>query len=154
MPFHVRPVEPNDLDFILSLTPRFSEFELPWWRDKDAMDRANREHLLAELENPSEGAAAFIAEDEAGVPVGLVYLKPKTDAFDGTCWGEVWLIAVAPAAEGRGVGALLLSSAEQWARSQRYRGLKLQAFADNDRARRVYEREGFTADSIAYVKPF
>jgi RimJ/RimL family protein N-acetyltransferase len=51
------------------------------------------------------------------------------------------------------VGRLLMDAAEDWAREKGYQRLTLDVFAGNERARRVYEKNGFTEEVVKYVKP-
>lgn len=70
--------------------------------------------------------------------VGAVYLGER----DGDTWVE--LMEVLPECQGSGVGAATL----QWVVGEsrtRQRGTLLQVHRLNERARRLYEREGFTA---------
>lgn len=50
--------------------------------------------------------------------------------------------------QGRGVGRALLSALEEWARAHQLLRLELTVRADNDRARRLYERAGFVAEGV------
>jgi ribosomal protein S18 acetylase RimI-like enzyme len=50
------------------------------------------------------------------------------------------------------VGRLLLETAEKWAREKGYRLLVLHALIGNERAKRIYEKYGFTKDNIQYGK--
>lgn len=71
--------------------------------------------------------------------------------FDGNPAGAcLW---VAEDAEGRGVGKALLATVEQWSRDAGFRFLSLNVFADNTRAIGVYEKAGYRADFVRYVKP-
>lgn len=42
MTIRIRAYQPADYRLILSLVPRFSEFELPAWRLAEGIDRKNR----------------------------------------------------------------------------------------------------------------
>jgi GNAT superfamily N-acetyltransferase len=55
--------------------------------------------------------------------------------------------------EGRGVGRLLLGTAEAWARDRGHPFITLNVFAQNTRARALYERVGFGPETLRYVKP-
>jgi ribosomal protein S18 acetylase RimI-like enzyme len=63
------------------------------------------------------------------------------------------MLAVAPEAEGRGVGRALMARAEEWARDNRLPHLTLNVFATNGRARALYERLGYRPDTVKYLKP-
>lgn len=68
-------------------------------------------------------------------------------ALVGTQWGVSYLhrIAVAPASRGRGVGAGLVRAALRWARGTLSRVIVLNVQPGNEEAKRLYQREGFTA---------
>jgi RimJ/RimL family protein N-acetyltransferase len=51
------------------------------------------------------------------------------------------------------VGRVLMDAAEAWAREHKLEMLSLNVFAANERARRVYERLGYTPETLRYVKP-
>ncbi|MBA3497942.1 MAG: GNAT family N-acetyltransferase [Gemmatimonadales bacterium] len=57
---------------------------------------------------------------------------------------------------GRGAGTAsgraLLEAAEGWARSQGVEMITLNVFASNEHARAVFERQGYTAETLRYVK--
>jgi ribosomal protein S18 acetylase RimI-like enzyme len=64
------------------------------------------------------------------------------------------VIAVAEDAEGQGVGKDLMTAAEDGARNRGANSITLFVFANNARARRVYERAGFDEELIRCIKPF
>ena len=50
-------------------------------------------------------------------------------------------------------GRSLVEAAEGWARSERLDLITLNVFANNQRARSVYERLGYAPETLRYVKP-
>jgi ribosomal protein S18 acetylase RimI-like enzyme len=64
-------------------------------------------------------------------------IENKRFLLDGIC--------VAPAARGQGVGTLLLNAICAEAQTRGYDGIRLDVVSSNPRARRLYERLGFTA---------
>jgi ribosomal-protein-alanine N-acetyltransferase len=60
----------------------------------------------------------------------------------------VQTMAVAPAAQGRGVGALLLADLLAEADRRRQRVVSLEVRADNDVAQRLYARNGFVQTGV------
>jgi ribosomal protein S18 acetylase RimI-like enzyme len=103
--------------------------------------------------NQPAGSAIFIAEDDKGVALGFIHLETKaSEYYNHEEHGHIANIIVAPEGEGRGIGRLLMEKGEKWARSHGFRWLTLSVFAQNLRARDVYERLGYGADIMKYVK--
>ncbi len=152
MTIQVRSYKPSDHEFILSLVPRFSEFDLSNWRTKAEIDNTNRRLLQEAMQQPELDAAIFVAQ-ENGLLAGFVHLQTQTDYFTGERIGYISDVAVEQSFEGRGVGRMLLDSAEEWARGKGYRLLSLYVFAGNTRAKLIYEKFGFQPEVVKYVKP-
>ncbi|WP_299968316.1 GNAT family N-acetyltransferase [uncultured Roseobacter sp.] len=62
-------------------------------------------------------------------------------------------ICVAPAARGHGVGTALLQAIKDTARAQGKTGVRLDVIDSNDRARALYERQGFTVRGVEHTGP-
>jgi len=92
---------------------------------------------------------AFLAEED-GRPVGYVigfYDAPHFMWATGRV-GHVDSFYVLPEMRGRGVGRLLMDAAYQAMRQAGAQTVALEMVADNDVARRFYEREGFTTTFV------
>jgi GNAT superfamily N-acetyltransferase len=72
-------------------------------------------------------------------------------AIVGVQWATAYLhrIAVRPDESGRGLGAALLTEAINWGRRAGGRGMILNVRSENQRAKRLYERMGFTSTGTA-----
>ena len=151
MTIQIRPCQPDDQNFILSLVTRFSEFELPEWRKIEDIDRTNRSSLEQALTHPEPDSAIFVAEED-GTLAGFIHLQTQTDYFNGEKHGYISDLAVAKSFEGRGIGRLLLAAAEDWTQSQGYHLLTLYVFAGNTHAQQIYEKHGFKAEVVKYGK--
>ena len=148
----IRPATREDQAFILSLLPRLVEFGPPPWRDVPGMITTDTQVVSDKLLNQTPDTAFFIAEDETGVPLGFIHLQAGNDYYYQEKHGHIANVIVAPEGEGRGIGRLLIEKGEQWARDQGFRWLTLSVFAQNLRAREVYERLGYGEDIMRYVK--
>jgi ribosomal-protein-alanine N-acetyltransferase len=93
------------------------------------------------------GVTTHIAEEE-GVRVGFTMLGFYGDEQAGAYVADLLAIAVAPEAEGRGIGGQLLTHAIAEARAARrylpLTELRLTVAEDNQRARRLFARFDFT----------
>ena len=89
-----------------------------------------------------ERANVFVAEDEGRVvafaSVGANEQEPEL--------GELYAIYALPEAWGSGAGPALMAAALAALRAAGFREALLWVLADNPRARRFYEREGWRAD--------
>lgn len=174
---YIRLAHADDDEFILSLAGRFAEFELPPWRKRNetlAGIRRDIEHHLrtlppashlfvAEIEASAGRAGAnhgAHTEDAAGAVreesyerVGFLHLQTRRDFFTGALNCHIADLAVAAQSEGRGVAGAMLRFAEEWAREHRCRFLTLGVFPNNERARRLYEQNGFGVEILSMVKP-
>ena len=83
---------------------------------------------------------------EGGVIAGHSCARPAADEkMHG--WGEVQTLYVLPEFWGRGFGTALLDNSVQWLKKQGFDRIYLWALDGNVRARRLYEKYGFTPTS-------
>lgn len=151
--FTIRPATADDVDFILSLAPRFVSFKLPRGRRKRATQAAIHADIERALREARRGEHFFLAENMDEERVGFLHLQVHRDFFSGARACHVSDLAVASGHDGRGIGRTLLTYAETWAGKHRCMLLTLSVFPDNLRARALYDRAGFRADLIRMTKP-
>lgn len=148
----IRRSTPADAAWVLPLSARLHDFGPPSWRPRDAMDRAVAASIAEAIHTPAEGQVVLIAEDEQGAAAGFIHLHPAVDFFTHETHTHVSDIVVVPAAEGRGVARALMDAADGWARSLGHRVVSLNVFDGNARARGLYERLGYEADTLKMVR--
>jgi ribosomal protein S18 acetylase RimI-like enzyme len=153
MNIHIRPFIFSDINFIESLIPRFSEFDLPAWRQRDEINNTNLASLKKAMEMPEPGSMIYIAEDETGKRAGFLHLQTQTDYFNGKKVGYISDLAVDSYFEGQGIGRILLDKAEEWSRAEGCHLISLYVFSNNSRARKIYEKLGFKEEITKYIKP-
>lgn len=149
----IRHAAADDVDFILSLAPRFVSFELPRGRRKRATQTAIRADIGRALQELRRGEHFFLAIDADAKQIGFLHLRIHRDFFSGERACHVSDVAVASMHEGRGVGRALLAYAETWAKAHRCKLMTLSVFPDNSRARALYDRAGFNTDLVRMTKP-
>ncbi len=149
---YIRQATTGDMEFIISLVPRLAEFGPPSWRNKAQMITTDTNILMDKLTHVPAGTVIFVATDSNNIPLGFIHLQSGSDYYNKEPHGHISDIVVAPGGEGKGTGRRLMEAAEAWARTQGYRWLTLSVFAQNVRAREVYERIGYEQDIMKYVK--
>jgi ribosomal protein S18 acetylase RimI-like enzyme len=93
-----------------------------------------------------------MAERSDGALGGFVYVQRQLDYFRQRPHAHVSILTVGAEVEGQGAGRALLEAAEGWARAQGLELITLNVFAGNQRARAIYERIGYAAETLRYVK--
>jgi ribosomal protein S18 acetylase RimI-like enzyme len=111
--------------------------------DAERLARIDPERRRAHWERGiAAGEAVFVAEDEGRV-VGFVSIGASRERDEE---GELFAIYVLPEAWGSGAGAALMREAIGALRAAGHREAILWVLEDNPRARRFYEREGWSLD--------
>jgi ribosomal protein S18 acetylase RimI-like enzyme len=151
MSLHIRSAQKDDLEFLLSLVPRLSEFGLPPSRDEKAVETSTHDLLTKTLNENSTTSVIFLAE-ENGQKLGFIQLGEEKEFFSGEAHGYIANLAIAKEAEGKGVGKALMNAAEVWAKECGYRYLSLYVFGTNKHARAFYEKLGYNEDSLELTK--
>jgi ribosomal protein S18 acetylase RimI-like enzyme len=150
--FTIRSATSRDEAAVLALVPRLRAFQPATFRPDAALDAGERRTLQRFFERAGPDTFLWVAE-ENGEVIGMAFAERATDYFTQEAHGHLGIIAVAEHAEGRGVGRALLETVEHWSRDAGFRFLSLNVFADNARAIGVYEKAGYRADFVRYVKP-
>jgi [ribosomal protein S18]-alanine N-acetyltransferase len=107
------------------------------------------EMFAAEFAQPPSRRLYLVAEQ------GTALIGYAGMMFTGGSQADVVTLAVAPARWGRGTGTALLSALVDEAARRGYAEVLLEVREDNPRARRLYQRHGFTEIGIrrGYYQP-
>ena len=146
--FTLRDATRADADAVLTLAARLVAFGDPPGRSGREVVDGERRTLRTALSALPQGAKLLVAETPADGVIGFVYLETKHDYFTSARHGHVAILAVHERAEGRGVGRALLDASRRWAKAEGFPFLTISVFITNERARVVYERFGFVADTM------
>lgn len=147
-PITLRRAGPDDEPAIHRLTEQLAAFPVPPWRTPEEISRADHVILSEALTGHSPDSLLLLAEREAGDSIGVLFVSTRRDYFTGQPHAHVEIVALAPAAQGQGLGQRLMEEAERWARGSGYRSITLNVFADNTRALALYHRLGYAAETI------
>ena len=109
----------------------------------DDLDPAQRADLWRELLRRGDDSRRLVVTPAQGTVVGFAAFGPaRDDAVDG----ELYAINVDPDAWGQGHGPRLLREATSWLGGAGYAEAVLLVVVDNERARRMYEADGWVVD--------
>ena len=135
---------------MLGLAERLQEGVAPW-RHATAVGAAVEEWVREALDSDaSERRAVFVAE-EGGEVVGFVTTSTRRH-FAGDLDAYVGELVVDRRAEGRGLGRMLMTAAEDWARDQGLAHISLDTGAANAHARAFYRALGYQEEDIKLTK--
>ena len=147
---NVRPYDPNDRTFVLSLAPRLA-IGMQSWRDLTLWLKTVEEWLTESIDQHNQKTMVLIAEDEQGERLGFATVSHSAH-FTGQRQAYIGELATIEKVEGRGVGSALVKACEQWAREQGYTIITLTTGAGNTRALRFYDYLGFHNEDITLTK--
>jgi GNAT superfamily N-acetyltransferase len=151
MALTVRPATDADLHGMTRTVAEgfdsYLEFAPPGWeRPADAVEE---QRLRARFHAPD--VWAVVAVEPGGAQAGHVSLLD--DAEDPGRSAYLWQLFVRPAHQGSGLAVTLHDAFLEAARARGYGAARLRTPAGQARARRFYEREGWTTDGHAELHP-
>jgi mycothiol synthase len=114
------------------------------------------EDLLLRMAEPWFDPEGFLLlQDDGGRLAGFHWTKVHQADADGPAVGEVYVVGVAPAFQGRGLGRVLTVAGLEHLRDRGLTQAMLYTDADNAAAVRTYERLGFTRShvDVQYLRP-
>jgi ribosomal protein S18 acetylase RimI-like enzyme len=154
MSVRIEEADPADYEAILTLFPRLASFDIPNNRNPDHLWGGDAKLLQQWASEGKENCMVHVARNDAGTIVGVAMVTLNPELLSRSPSAHLEVIAVAENAEGQGVGKDLMAAAEDGARNRGASSITLFVFANNARARRVYERAGFDEELIRCIKPF
>jgi len=146
----VRPYDPDDRTFVLSLSPRLT-IGMPAWRDAQKCLIAVQGWVAESIEQHGHNTAVFIAIDEQGKRLGFATITHNTH-FTGERQAYIGELVTDESAEGTGVGKALLQTCERWARDQGYRIIAVATGAGNTNALDFYHHLGYHNEDVTLIK--
>jgi len=139
---------PEDEPAILAFLHGLQDYEAEFEPDRRRDPAWAVEHWQEALRRRSQrGGAMFIAEDEAGQPVGWAFAHDETNELfvveAERSHGYLAELYVIPEARRGGHGRALIAACEGWAKARGHKILTVGVLAGNAQAIRAYEGTGF-----------
>jgi ribosomal protein S18 acetylase RimI-like enzyme len=136
--FEIRPAEPNDV-------PALHELSIAVTRDGRGVVFAVDDMIAGGPRAATRIAESVHPATRNGAIVGEASVQRMKATF--TQHVGVFSIEVHPQHQRRGIGRALLRACIEWAKEHGIERLELYTRQDNDRARALYESEGFAVES-------
>jgi GNAT superfamily N-acetyltransferase len=148
----MRIAQPEDRQFIFSLSPRLAHVAQLSWHSDIVMQKMQDAYIEQVLNNTEQPQLTLIAElnNEA---VGFIHACSHHDSISGELCATIPLLAVSKSVDRCGVGSALMNATEEWAKAQGYRLMHLEVFANNNKAQKFYQNNGFNPETLHMVKP-
>ena len=139
---------------MLELLPQLADFEVPAKRNPKDLWRSDAELLDQVAAGRAPMSFAEVVVDEQDTPLGLILVTLRDELMSHAPSAHLEAIVVAPEARGAGLGAMLLARAEQAAEAKGAKSLSLHVFANNTRARALYDKLSYDSELIRAIKWF
>jgi len=150
----IKPANVDDLEGIELLLPRLAEFDIPEHRNPDHLWQGDREIIRQWAAGNRDDMEIVVAvTDEERKILGVAVITMRKELMSGEPSAHLEVLALAKSAEGFGIGSALMQESETVAASRGARSLSLHVFANNTKARALYERQGFDGELMRYYKP-
>jgi len=148
----IKNAQEADWPFIFDLSPRLAEVAKLTWHTDDTVQKM-QDNYITEMLNKKSTAQVLLIAHKSDIPLGFIHACEHKDEISAEVCGTVTLLAVSPSAQGLGIGKQLMTAAENWAKSQGYRLLHLEVFANNNNAKGFYQSMGFKPETLHMIKP-
>lgn len=152
--YTIRLAEPHDEQAILELLPLLADFDLPEGRDASDLWTSDAKLLQQVIAGTMQSSFARVAIDAQHQVCGVTLVSLRSELMSHTPSAHLEAIVVHPDARGTGLAKILLDDTEKQAKERGAKSLSLHVFANNYRARKIYDREGFDSELIRAIKWF
>jgi GNAT superfamily N-acetyltransferase len=147
----IRESQESDHSFIYELSPNLAEVAKLEWHTDDVIQKMQDDYISEMLAETLQPNSTFIAESN-NIPLGFIHVRTHKDSISGETCGTMPLLAVLPKSQGFGVGKLLITHSEKWAKNLGCRLLHLEVFANNTNAESFYQNLGFKPETVHMIK--
>jgi len=151
MNFTIQPACAADADAVLELIPRLADFSVPVNRNPEDLWRGDAEVFRAWVAGERPDVEVLVARVE-GKTVGVSMFSFRKEMLSGEPSAHLETLAISKDVEGYGIAKALMHDTEKLVIAKGARSITLHVFANNTRARALYERQGFDGELLRYSK--
>jgi ribosomal protein S18 acetylase RimI-like enzyme len=147
-----RPVNTADLPALLTILPQLADFEVPDRRDSNDLWQGDADLLKKILDGNAPESFAEVAVDHGNVIAGFIMVTLRPELLSHEPSAHLEALVVAPDARNQGLGRQLLHHAHTLAKAAGAESMTLHVFANNTRARALYQSDGYDSELIRAIK--
>lgn len=151
--YRMRRARTEDFDVLAPLFADLADFDVP--EKRNPADLWQNDLELARRCAAGEAPQAFcevLVEEAVGAIHGVILVSMRAEHLSGSPSAHLEAIAVHADARRRGLGAALLAQAEQGAKARGAESITLNVFGRNERARALYQANGYDEELIRCMK--
>ena len=153
MEYTIRTATTADAPEMIALLPRLADFEAPAYRNPDHLWEGDLAMLQSWLDGENPDLIVVVAANERNQAIGVAITSLREELLSHEPSSHLEVLAVAAEAEGKHIGSALLKAVEQRAQAAGAASMSLHVFANNTRARALYERLNYHGELMRYYKP-
>ena len=150
--YTLRPLAELDVSKMLDLLPQLANFNVPDRRNPKDLWESDAALLKRVAQGKTQHSYVEVIADIDNEPLGLILVTLRKELLSHAPSAHLEAIVVAPKARGLGLGKRLLTHAEQTAARKGAQSISLHVFANNVRARRLYDLHGYDSELIRAIK--
>ncbi len=152
MDYTINTATANDLNGILALLPRLADFDIPKNRNPDHLWGGDADMVREWAAGKRDDVHIRIAVSDKKV-IGVAVVSDRKEMLSGEPSAHLEVLALDKSAEGFGIAASLIDASDSLAKARGAKTISLNVFANNTKARALYERKGYDGELMRYIKP-
>lgn len=151
--YTIRSAENDDAKQALALLPALADFDVPQYRNPDHLWQGDAKLFEQYLAGDTPDTHALVAIDNNANVHGIAIYTLKKELLSSEPSAHLEVLAVDATCRRLGIGRALIDATEAKAKKQGATSLTLHVFANNLRARGLYQSVGFKEELLRCYKP-
>jgi len=151
MDYLIRMATSNDVDDIATIVPRLADFNVPEKRNPDHLWQGDL-NMLYEWAGGHRKDIDVCVASTADKVLGVAMLSVRKELLSNEPSAHLEVLALEKSAEGYGIATALLNEVDRLAKQRGATSVTLHVFANNTKARALYERNGFDSELLRCIK--
>jgi len=153
MNYTIRTATAADQNATLALLPELSDFDVPGYRNPDHTWQGDAKLLKQFFNEQTPDTHALVYEDAQSDIQGIAIYTMRSELLSGEPSAHLEVLVVSSNARRQGIGKQLIEATEKGAKTLGASSLTLHVFANNTRARSLYQACDFKEELLRCYKP-